>query len=139
MQIPSTTSAVLRTIRRGPPALAQAPQPREIRRFPKIRSTFLGVPIRRTIVFWGLYWGPLLLGNYHFSLVTSLNIEPPHPPTPYMKHPNILQYAAKGILNFIGASNSCTMLRTLYPKLQDFGSQLVARFLQPAFFLKSLP
>ena len=24
-----------------------------------------GVPIIRTIVFWGLYWGPLILGNYH--------------------------------------------------------------------------
>ena len=33
--------------------------------FPKIRGTLLGVPIRRTIVFWGLYWGPLILGNYH--------------------------------------------------------------------------
>ena len=33
--------------------------------FPKIRGTFLGVPIIRTIVFWGLYWGPLILGNYH--------------------------------------------------------------------------
>ena len=27
------------------------------RGFRKIRSTLLGVPIRRTIVFWGLYWG----------------------------------------------------------------------------------
>ena len=25
--------------------------------FPKIRGTILGVPIIRTIVFWGLYWG----------------------------------------------------------------------------------
>ena len=33
--------------------------------FPKIRGTFLGVPIIRTIVFWGLYWGPLILRNYH--------------------------------------------------------------------------
>ena len=33
--------------------------------FPKIRGTLLGVPIIRTIVFWGLYWGPLILGNYH--------------------------------------------------------------------------
>ena len=32
--------------------------------FPKIRDTILGVPIVRTIVFWGLYWGPLILGNY---------------------------------------------------------------------------
>ena len=24
----------------------------------------LGGPIIRTIVFWGLYWGPLVLGNY---------------------------------------------------------------------------
>ena len=28
---------------------------------------FLGVPIIRTIVFWGLYWGPLILGTYHLS------------------------------------------------------------------------
>ena len=26
--------------------------------FPKIRGTFLGVPIIRTIVFGSLYWGP---------------------------------------------------------------------------------
>ena len=31
--------------------------------FPKIRGTILGVPIIRTIVYWGLYWGPLFLGN----------------------------------------------------------------------------
>ena len=30
-------------------------------------GTFLGVPIIRTIVFWGLYWGPLILGNYHME------------------------------------------------------------------------
>ena len=33
--------------------------------FPKIKGTFLGVPIIRTIVLWGLYWGPPILGNYH--------------------------------------------------------------------------
>ena len=38
--------------------------------FPKIRGTFLGVPIIRTIVFWGLYWGPLILGNYHLYRYT---------------------------------------------------------------------
>ena len=26
--------------------------------FPKIRGTILGVPKIRTIVYWGLYWGP---------------------------------------------------------------------------------
>ena len=31
------------------------------------RVTFLGVPIIRTIVFLGLYWGPPILGNYHLS------------------------------------------------------------------------
>ena len=36
--------------------------------FPKIRGTILGVPIIRIIVFWGLYWGPLILGNYHIGL-----------------------------------------------------------------------
>ena len=29
--------------------------------FPKIRGT------QRTIVFWGLYWGPLILGKYHIN------------------------------------------------------------------------
>ena len=27
--------------------------------FPKIRGTFLGVPILRIIVLWGLYWGKI--------------------------------------------------------------------------------
>ena len=35
------------------------------RGFPKLGVPFLGVPIIRTIVFWGLYWGTLILGNYH--------------------------------------------------------------------------
>ena len=35
--------------------------------FPKIRGTFFGVPIIRIIVFWGLYWGLLILGNYHID------------------------------------------------------------------------
>ena len=34
---------------------------------PKLRDPF-GVPIIRAIVFWGLYWGPLILGNYHIPL-----------------------------------------------------------------------
>ena len=29
-----------------------------------MRGTILGVPIIRIIVFGGLYWGPLILGNY---------------------------------------------------------------------------
>ena len=38
-----------------------------MRVFPKIKGTLLGVPIIRTIVYWGLYWGTLILGNYHVS------------------------------------------------------------------------
>ena len=38
---------------------------RNIWGFPKIRGILLGVPIIRTIVFWGLYWGSLILGKYH--------------------------------------------------------------------------
>ena len=36
--------------------------------FPKIRDTILGVPVIRTIVFGSLYWGPLMLGNYHLEV-----------------------------------------------------------------------
>ena len=33
--------------------------------FPKIKGTFLGVPIMRIIIYWGVYGGPPILGNYH--------------------------------------------------------------------------
>ena len=36
--------------------------------FPKIRGTFLGIPIIRIIVFGGLYWGSSILGNCHVIL-----------------------------------------------------------------------
>ena len=37
--------------------------------FPKLGGeTFLGVPIIRIILLWGLYWGPLILGNYHLRV-----------------------------------------------------------------------
>ena len=33
---------------------------------PKIGGTiFGGSPVIRILVFWGLYWGPPVLGNYH--------------------------------------------------------------------------
>ena len=35
--------------------------------FPEIKGTFLGVPIIRTTIFWGLYWGTLILGNYRLE------------------------------------------------------------------------
>ena len=37
----------------------------DIWEYPKIRGTFLGVPIVRIVVFGGLYWGSPILGNYH--------------------------------------------------------------------------
>ena len=36
--------------------------------FPKIKGTILGVPIIRTIVFWSLCRGPLILGKYRLGL-----------------------------------------------------------------------
>ena len=36
-------------------------------------GTFLGVPIIRTIIFWGLYWGPPVLGNYHIIIPETYN------------------------------------------------------------------
>ena len=35
--------------------------------FPKMRGTFFGVPIIRTIVFGGLYWGPPNFGKLPYS------------------------------------------------------------------------
>ena len=39
---------------------------------PTIRGTILRVPIVRIILFQGLYWGPLILGNYHLGIITPL-------------------------------------------------------------------
>ena len=36
---------------------------------PKIRGTILGIPLIRTIVFWGLNWGTPILGNYHIMMI----------------------------------------------------------------------
>ena len=36
--------------------------------FPKLGVPLSGVPIIRIIVFWGLYWGTPILGNYHIVL-----------------------------------------------------------------------
>ena len=32
------------------------------------RGTILGVPLIRIIIYWGLCWGPPILGNYHVGL-----------------------------------------------------------------------
>ena len=39
--------------------------------FPNIRGTILRVPIIRTIVYLGVYWGPPILGNYHVGFMVS--------------------------------------------------------------------
>ena len=39
--------------------------------FPKIRGTFLGAPLIRTLVYWALYWGTLILGNYHIHIMAA--------------------------------------------------------------------
>ena len=36
--------------------------------FPKLGVPILGVPIIRSIIFWSLYWGPLILGNYQLGV-----------------------------------------------------------------------
>ena len=33
-----------------------------------MRGTLLGVPVRRTIVYWGLYSGPPILGKFPYVL-----------------------------------------------------------------------
>ena len=43
--------------------------------FPKTLGTFLGVPIIRTIVCWGLDWGPPILGNYHMYIYIYIERE----------------------------------------------------------------
>ena len=43
-----------------------------MRGFPKIRGTFLGVPMIRILVFCGLYWGPPILGNDHIITQTDM-------------------------------------------------------------------
>ena len=39
--------------------------------FPKMQGTFLGVPRIRTIAFWGLHCGSLILGNYHLGFTVE--------------------------------------------------------------------
>ena len=43
--------------------------------FPKIWRTFLGVPIIRILVYWGLYWGPLIFGKLPYGAIASAATE----------------------------------------------------------------
>ena len=38
----------------------------------KLWVPFLGCPCDRTIVFWVIYWGPPISGNYHIMVLASL-------------------------------------------------------------------
>ena len=42
--------------------------------FPKVMGTVLEVPMIRAIVYWGLYWGTLSLGNYHIYIYIQIYI-----------------------------------------------------------------
>ena len=44
--------------------------------FPKIRGTLLRARIIRNIVFWGIYWGPPILGNYQIFCTSFGNFPP---------------------------------------------------------------
>ena len=62
-----------------------------------VLGTFLGVPIIRTIVFWGLYWGPPILGNYQVKRQSgsvrlcpqflNVAVRPAGPGTPCLQQP----------------------------------------------------
>ena len=45
-------------------------------------GTILGVPVLRIIVFWGLYWGPPILGNYHILQVLLSKYLKDYSPSP---------------------------------------------------------
>ena len=36
----------------------------------------MGIPTIRIIVFWGLYWGPPVLGNYHMGYLIYCPLSP---------------------------------------------------------------
>ena len=48
--------------------------------FLQLGIPFWGVPIIRMIVYWGLYWGPLTLGNYHIGDAYGSSYEDHHKP-----------------------------------------------------------
>ena len=40
-----------------------------------MRGTILGVPMIRIIVYWGLYRGPIVYGNYHMFLLIKMPLD----------------------------------------------------------------
>ena len=37
--------------------------------FPKLGGPFLGVLVTRSMIYWGLSWGPLIFGNSHMKYI----------------------------------------------------------------------
>ena len=52
--------------RRIPSSSSQGPTLSLFGSFPKLGVPFLGAPIIRTLVYWGLYWRPPIQGSKHF-------------------------------------------------------------------------
>ena len=56
-------------------------------------ATFMGDPIIRIIVYWGLYWVSLILGNYHICTPISHVVTNLSPPLTFYWGPLALQVA----------------------------------------------
>ena len=41
--------------------------------FPKLGVPLWVVPIIRIVIFWDLYWGPPILGNYHIGMIIGVH------------------------------------------------------------------
>ena len=74
LRIPLKPHFTLKEVYRGYIGIMEKTMETTIWDLLKIRGTFLGIPIVRTIIFWGLYWGPPILGNYNIGF--TLNPKP---------------------------------------------------------------
>ena len=79
--------------------------------FPKIRGTIWGVPIIRTIVFWGLYWGSLILGNYHIGMIMMIYMDPlPYSAPLSLKHQLIDSHTLSVVTGISEAARAASSL-----------------------------
>ena len=87
---------------------------------PKIRGTILRSPIIRSIKFWGLYWGPVILGKYQelglgFSSGRTVAF------------PLCARVEGSGL--FLNMSKTWDPIRDPYREYQDYSRTVVGIFL----------
>ena len=104
---------------------------------PKSRGTFLGVPMIRIVIFWALFCGPPVLGNYHMGLFGLTH--PRHQTFTSLSVKTQLRWNSQMSVRVQGAKEAKERVRCRWNRLADTCGEMPARVSQQLSHLVLIP